>query len=649
MADRIIKLSLSEDGKVVTLSGDVSALKRDRRMLMSLRRISPSFDVNEMSIEVGNREVHELLLDLHDALSKRGYAEQGDSNTNDAINRYLSEEKDFAEFSEKARRIRNNDCEKADFRDFELSVAEHLPGRSLYPLQLLSAYHLAFSQNACNFSVPGAGKTTIVYAAYAYLSNVLDKPNKRIDSLVVVGPLSSFQPWEDEFLSCFKRRPSVRRLDGSMTLEEKANYLLGGVPADVTLISYASLDSIKDCLADFMGRHKTMLVLDEAHKIKNTSGGTWANAALSIAREAKSRVVLTGTPAPNGYEDLFNLFEFIWPGRNVSKFQVNQLADMSKNEMDDRIPRLLGYLEPYYIRIRKSDLHLPPVLDMPLDLVELSPLHRKIYDSLERQYVEPLLGQDFDDEGSRNNALARIVRLMQATGDPATLLAISEDPDSNLDLSEELKADIRLFGFAEVPEKFNRCRQLIEHLLDRGQKVIVWTHFVSTLMSLQGYLERNGVHSGLLYGGTPTGDFDDCSDDVQTTRESIIREFNDPGSSLRVVIANPAAVAESISLHHACHNAIYLERGFNAAHYLQSRDRIHRYGLAGDITTTYFKLAARGTIDEVVDRRLAVKEERMMRIVESSGIPLFDNVEEGVGSDDIKALIRDYVGRTNRL
>ena len=48
-----------------------------------------------------------------------------------------------------------------------------------------------------------------------------------------------------------------------------------------------------------------MVVLDEAHKIKNTSGGITATSIMELAKNCTSRVVLTGTPAPNGYEDLY--------------------------------------------------------------------------------------------------------------------------------------------------------------------------------------------------------------------------------------------------------------------------------------------------------------------------------------------------------
>ena len=322
---------------------------------------------------------------------------------------------------------------------------------------------------------------------------------------------------------------------------------------------------------------------------------------------------------------------------------------MSKDERDGRIPRLLSYIEPYYLRIRKSDLHLPPVNDMSLEYVEFSPLHRKIYDEVERYYLESIISDDFNDDASRKSAFAKIIRLMQASCNPSVLIAASDNPESELQLPNEALEDIRIFSKSEVPAKFELAKDLVISSVSKGEKVLVWTHFVSTLKSLMRYLELCGISSKALYGETPIGDYDECDEVLLQTRESIVREFNDPNSGLMVVVANPAAVAESISLHHSCHTAVYLERGFNAAQYLQSRDRIHRYGLAEGIVTTYYKIAASDTIDEVVDERLALKEARMMRIVESSDIPLFENVRNDVGADDIKALIQDYVRRTNNI
>ena len=50
--------------------------------------------------------------------------------------------------------------------------------------------------------------------------------------------------------------------------------------------------------------------------IKNPKGGTWANNILSLAPFAERRMVLSGTPMPNNFKDLWNQIQFLWPGNN---------------------------------------------------------------------------------------------------------------------------------------------------------------------------------------------------------------------------------------------------------------------------------------------------------------------------------------------
>jgi hypothetical protein len=74
-----------------------------------------------------------------------------------------------------------------------------------------------------------------------------------------------------------------------------------------------------------------------------------------------------------------------------------------------------------------------------------------------------------------------------------------------------------------------------------------------------------------------------------------------------VLLANPAATSEGLSLHHICHDAIYLERTFNAGQYLQSVDRIHRLGLPPGTETRVTFLVSVGTIDALVASRVERK------------------------------------------
>lgn len=126
----------------------------------------------------------------------------------------------------------------------------------------------------------------------------------------------------------------------------------------------------------------------------------------------------------------------------------------------------------------------------------------------------------------------------------------------------------------------------------------------------------------------------------------IIDQFNNPKNlDFQVVIANPFAVAESISLHQGCHNALYLERDYNCSNFIQSKDRIHRVGLDKNQITTYYYFVCKDSIDEVIHTKLLAKIERMDKIINDE-IPLFSRINESDETDIIKELIANYARRT---
>lgn len=87
-----------------------------------------------------------------------------------------------------------------------------------------------------------------------------------------------------------------------------------------------------------------------------------------------------------------------------------------------------------------------------------------------------------------------------------------------------------------------------------------------------------------------------------------------------VLIANPATLAESISLHKVCQNAIYVNRNFNAAQFIQSKDRIHRINMPDGTTATYYFLMNAYTVDDSVSEKLRIKEQRMLAILDADDI-----------------------------
>ena len=215
--------------------------------------------------------------------------------------------------------------------------------------------------------------------------------------------------------------------------------------------------------------------------------------------------------------------------------------------------------------------------------------------------------------------------------------------------ADVLKAIIE-YEAIEIPSKFLAVEKIVRQIIEDGGKVVIWATFIHTIHSIKEYLESKGIQCQELYGAIPVekeGTIDDGEEQI-LTREKIVRAFQDDNCPFKVIIANPFAVAESISLHKACHNAIYLERSFNAAHFVQSKDRIHRYGLKEGTKTNYYYILSEDSIDETIDARLAEKEHRMNEIMESMPIPLFDNASDDLGDEDIKALIKDYVRRTKK-
>lgn len=650
----ISKLFVSTSDKNVILTGDYKLIASNRFAKMYLRRNLEFEETNDSLIIKGFKDIASAMGHIK-TLAKYIKAQiDYDESANAELHDYQIRESLFADFAKKAQDIRNNEPIVSDFLNFKNALVENLPNRTLYDLQLLSSYHMAFAQNACNFSVPGAGKTSVVYGAFAYLKSLPSTNPKHVDKLLIIGPLSSFGPWENEYEECFGVKPTSTRLISGMSKEQKSIYLHGLKTSVLTLTSYQSVVSIKDDLKFFIAHNKVMVVLDEAHKIKNTQGAITAESTKELAENAISRIVLTGTPAPNGYEDLYNLFKFIWPNRDVISYNVAQLNNMSQNDQDPRVPDLINKISPFFIRVKKSDLGIPPATFEDI-IVPMSESQRNLYDILE-QHTMASLNADVESSYLKRLRQAKMIRLMQLATNPSLLkysLGNIYDENGNvIQESEEDKAYIQemsKFTADEIPPKFVKAAEIAEEIINNGGKVIIWANFINNILELKKYLNSRGITTRELYGATPVEGSNSDAESSAFTREAIVREFNSDNSRFNVIIANPFAVAESISLHKKCHNAIYIERSFNAAHFIQSKDRIHRFGLPAGTITKYYYLISEKSIDETINQRLTIKENRLNEIMESMPIPLFDNTLEDGGNEDIKAILKDYAQRAKKV
>jgi SNF2 family DNA or RNA helicase len=178
--------------------------------------------------------------------------------------------------------------------------------------------------------------------------------------------------------------------------------------------------------------------------------------------------------------------------------------------------------------------------------------------------------------------------------------------------------------------------QHARELASQGEKTLIWTNFFSNVETIAARLAD--LNSQAVYGQVPTGDEDD-----EETREGRIRLFK-TNPECFALVANPQACAEAISLHRECHHAVYVDRTYNAAQFLQSQDRIHRIGLAPDQVTTMEILACPGTIDVSVENRLSAKIRTMRQVLndDSIGFDIYwaETEEEDFDFDDAADLLR---------
>ncbi len=653
--DNIIYIDIDNALSSFKLTGGIVNISINTRLVFSFKRLSYSSFDNYILVPFNEKTKIKILQNIISLLEKFDFKIKLTNETSNEVSSFEKEEKSFAVFSNNAKNIRNDKFKDNpelvhNFDKFQSILKQKLV-RPLYPLQLLSAFHMAFSQNSCNFAVPGAGKTSIVYGAFAYLNSLPIDDKKHVDKILVIGPLSSFFPWENEYKECFGRKPTSQRLSGdaSISRSHKEQHLFSGNPAELTLINHGGVDSLQYEIVSFLKKNKTMVVVDEAHRIKNPEG-VWGKSVVEIAKEAQSRVVLTGTPAPNGYEDLFNLFQFLYPYKykDILKLHFLNLVDMTINSSidSDRVKEFIDNISPYFIRIKKSDLKLPPVNETIIN-VDMDLLQREIYDFIEDKYIKQFKNNSSATVKDLLNK-AKLIRLRQASTNPSLLLKpISETLDSDdyeqrinfsKQMPDEFQDDSPIlskiieYSNNKTPRKFTAIEKLLkEKILHNNGKVIIWTIFIQNAKELQDYLLENNIKSYLLIGEVP-----------QSDREVIISKFNNPqNTEFQVVIANPFSVSESISLHKGCHNAIYMERDYNCSNFLQSKDRIHRYGLPQNQETNYYYFISSNSIDEIINEKLDMKIKRMEKIIDDD-IPLFSRINDSDETDLIKALIESY-------
>lgn len=500
--------------------------------------------------------------------------------------------------------------------------------RVLRSFQVRDLLHLLSLPHGANFSVPGAGKTTVTLALHV----LVNQPGQHF---FVVGPKASFPAWMSVVKECIDitadgaMAEQFTILNGSS--DENDRLLRSG--ATRFLMSYDLMVRQQQTIAAYFSRQPVHVVLDEAHRMKAGLDSQRGAFLLNISPLLMRRDILTGTPMPQGSQDLASQLGFLWPGHGLD-LQLQRGAE----------PReVLGSL---YVRTTKSELGLPKAKRYFLDVTML-PGQMALYGIVRNETLRKLSSAVRGSKGSVDFLGARrsVMRLLQLSANPILALKGITEDFAGID-SGVIDAVLEEGASSKMRAVADHARSLAAE----GKKSVIWTIFTESIKELEALLaDLNPVS---LYGAIPSG----LEDDPQT-REGRLKRFHEDAACM-VLIANPAAAGEGISLHTVCHNAIYLDRSYVSTHYLQSIDRIHRLGLPPEAETNIFIYRTKaplqlGSVDYSVSRRLLMKINGLQELLDDPDLKEIaldeenadDPIDYSVDLQDLVDLVEELEGR----
>lgn len=412
------------------------------------------------------------------------------------------------------------------------------------------------------FDEQGAGKTVSVIYAFDRLVDL-----NLIDTMVVVAPKSMVGEWANAIHEFMGDRYRVETVEGSAV--DRARQVDSG--ADVIVMNYEAVSTVRDPLLLRLRRHpdRALLVVDESFAVKNPQARRTRD--LESIRDWFGRVwLLCGTPAPNTAHDILAQVTLVDFGQTFAGLQIPK-------DRAQAVPVVREALEAraIYLRNLKVDV-LPnlPVRSFTRLVVPLAPMQAQLYGAALGALIAEVEALDENEFLKQlGTYLARRMALLRITSNPAGVFET----------------------YDELPCKLVALDELVERIVGRdGEKLVIWSCFTH---SLDVIVQRYARHGTVRYDGSVTS--------IEERREAVRSFQNDRDT--RIFVANPAAAGAGLTLH-AARYAVYESFTNQAAHYLQSLDRIHRRGQTREVQ--YFVLLAETSIESAEFDNLVRKEER---------------------------------------
>lgn len=416
---------------------------------------------------------------------------------------------------------------------------------------------------------PGLGKTSTTLAAFqtlqagGYVKHVLIVAPLRVAKTVWPIEATKWADFNNLTICDLTEKSAEQRIE---LLKRRF---------DIYVINPESLEKLLD-LDPWKYVELDMFVADESTKFKDSSTKRF-KALKKHLHKFKRRVILTGTPAPNGLADLFGQMYVcdlgVSLGKYITHFRQKYMyqsydgfswlmapgADVKIYELiKDKLLRLMA----------KDHLDMPELVPNVIP-IKLTPKVREQYKVLERDFLLKL--QDPDQTVAVFNTAALGVKLRQV---------------ANGFLYDEDKRAIPIHN-----EKIEALKELVEQM--QGRPLLVCYEFIEDARMIQA-----AFPDAVNIGG------------VKDTIK-VVDDFN--AGKIPLLIGHPKSMGHGLNLQELCKDICWYGITWDLELYQQAIARVWRQGQPSPVVINHL-IIAEGTKDEDVVDTLTSKDHTQNRL-----------------------------------
>lgn len=429
---------------------------------------------------------------------------------------------------------------------YEKEIMSVLKNINLFPFQITAIKYLSEIKSGLLSLQPGLGKT-IISIGYSLLN--------KLNKVLVITPNSLKYNFLGEVNKFTDSKAFILNNKNNKYTFEESTFII------VNYEYFNSKKFDKKLKITNFGLDKVdAIILDEAHRIKNTKSHTYSNIKKTFSK-IKRKLFLSGTPAPNRIDELYSTLNLVNELDFPSKTNFNlDFCGMVYNKFSGwvqvrppNLEHLFNRLSAYTYRKRKEDV----LKDLPDKTLQIIPF---IMDNKEQKEYEGI-ENSLDDI----NQLTILLRLRQYT------------------------AKIKIDG----------VKELIDTIIENNEKVVVIDFFKESLIELHSLYKNNSVlHIG-----------DYSVDDRDVMKKKFMEDDN-----CKIFFGSVATSKEGLTLTSAS-KMIIMTQSYSVGEDEQVQDRIHRIGAKNNVTIYYPMI--KNTVDENIFYVVENKKKQITKAIDN--------------------------------